>query len=74
MGTQAGKQIGGVVIGVLLAAVIWNLPTPSGLTPLGQTILAILVLTAIFWVFGVLGNAVTALLMLGLLILAGVRP
>ena len=74
MGTQAGKQIGGAVIGVLLAAVIWNAPTPSGMTPLGQTILAILVLTAIFWVFGVLGNAVTALLMLGLLILAGVRP
>jgi len=45
MGTQAGKQIGGAVIGVLLAAVIWNAPTPSGMTPLGQTILAILVLT-----------------------------
>jgi len=74
MGSQARKQIGGAIIGVLLAGLIWLAPTPRGLTPLGQTILAILVLTAVFWVFDVLGNAVTALLMLGLLILAGVKP
>ena len=74
MGSQADKEIAGAVIGMLLAAWIWNSATPAGLTSLGQTILAILVLTAIFWVFGVLGNAVTALLMLGLLILAGVKP
>jgi len=74
MRNRAGRQIAGAAVGVLLAAGIGSAPTPAGLTPLGQAVLAILVLSSVFWVFGVLGNAGTAVLMLGLLLAAGVRP
>ncbi len=64
----------GAILGVAIAAGIRLLPTPQGLTPVGHSILAILALTVVFWVFEVLGNAVTSILMLGLFIVAGVRP
>ena len=64
----------GAALGIGLAVGIRLLPTPHGLTKVGHSILAILVLTVVFWVFEVLGNAVTAILMLGLMIMAGVKP
>ena len=68
------RRIFGAIFGVSLAVVLRLLPTPHGLTPVGHSILAILALTIVLWVFEVFGNAVTALLMVGLMIMAGVKP
>jgi anion transporter len=69
-----GHRLLGAIIGIVLAVGLRALPTPHGLTPVGHSILAIMVLTVCFWAFHVLGNAPTSILMLGLLIVAGVKP
>ncbi len=68
------KRLIGAVLGVVLAVILRLLPTPQGLTPIGHSILAILALTVVYWIFEVLGNAPTSILMLGLMIVAGVKP
>lgn len=68
------KRIVGACLGIAASWLIWLAPNPEGLTPIGHAVVAILLLTVIFWAFGVLGNAVTTIMMLGLMILAGVRP
>ncbi|MBI2820061.1 MAG: SLC13 family permease [Acidobacteria bacterium] len=72
--SQRHRQILGGILGVLLGVLLWFAPTPHGLTRVGQSIVAILVFTVFFWAFGVLSNAITAILMLALMILAGVKP
>lgn len=72
--SQNRKRILGAGLGFLLSGVIWFAPTPQGLGPIGHAVIAVLVLTVIFWGFGVFGNAVTTMLMLALMIVAGVRP
>jgi len=68
------RRLFGAILGIVVAGGLRALPTPHGLTQIGHSILAILVLTVIFWIFHVLGNAPTSILMLGLLICAGVKP
>lgn len=68
------KRLLGAILGIVVAGGLRLLPTPHGLTPIGHSILAILALTVIFWAFHVLGNAPTSILMLGLMIVAGVKP
>jgi anion transporter len=68
------KRLFGAILGAGLAVLLRLLPTPHGLTSVGHSILAILAMTVVYWVFEVLGNAPTAVLMLGLMILAGVKP
>lgn len=75
-----------VVVNATLRTLIWLgiavaagltvslLPTPSNLSPIAQRVLGILVFSAIMWAAQVLNNGVTAVLMMGLLILAGVKP
>jgi anion transporter len=70
----ARRRIGGAILGVAIASAVWLAPIPGGLTSVGHSILAILALTVTFWVFEVLISAVTSLLMLALMIVAGVRP
>ena len=72
--SQNQRRFVGALLGVLLGGVIWLAPTPQGLSRVGHGVIAILVFTVIFWVFGVLGPATTAMLMLALMILAGVKP
>ena len=59
---------------ILAGGLIWMMPTPQGLTPVGQAVVAILAFTVMFWIFGVLDNASTTLLMLALMMMAGVKP
>ena len=68
------KRIVGALLAVLAGGLIWMMPTPQGLTPVGQAVVAILTFTVMFWIFGVLDNASTSLLMLALMMLAGVKP
>ena len=72
--SQQRKRTGGALLAVLAGGLIWMAPTPQGLTPVGQAVVAILVFTVILWMFSVLDNASTALLMLALMMLAGVKP
>ena len=50
------------------------LPAPPQLSTVAQRVLGILVFTAIMWAAQVLNNGVTSVLMMGLLMVAGVRP
>lgn len=50
------------------------LPGLSQLSPIAQRVLGILVFSAIMWAAQVLNNGVTSVLMMGLMMLAGVRP
>ena len=72
--SQQQKRAGGALLAVLAGGFIWMAPTPQGLTPVGQAVVAILAFTVILWMFSVLDNASTALLMLALMMLAGVKP
>ena len=72
--SQRQKQVFGGILGIVLGGLLWLAPTPHGLTRVGQAVLAILVFAVVFWVFGVFSNAITAILMLALMILAGVKP
>jgi len=56
--------------GILIAA----LPAVAGLSHRAQLVLAITIFSAILWAFQVINNGVTSVLMMGLLIVAGVRP
>ncbi len=62
----------GITVGVLLAAVIRLQPRIGDLDATGQSALAIIALAVVFWVTNVLNTGITALLAIGLLVIAGV--
>ncbi len=62
----------GIAAGVLLAAVIRLQPRIGDLDAIGQSALAIIALAVVFWVTNVLNTGITALLAIGLLVIAGV--
>jgi len=64
----------GLAIAIALGVVILLLPTPTGLTPTGQRVLAITAFTVCLWVFQVINNGIASILMMALLIPAGVAP
>ena len=61
-------------VAVVAGLGILALPTPHGLSPHSQNILAVAAFTVLLWVFQVMNNGVASILMMALLILAGVRP
>ena len=63
----------GLAIAIALGLTIMFIPTPAGLTPVGQRVLAIIAFTVALWVFQVINNGIAAILMMALLIPAGVR-
>ena len=67
------RKIFGAILGIVLAAAVRLIPMPHGLSSEGHWILAIIVWTVTYWVFEVLPNAVTSLMMLGLMMLIGVK-
>jgi di/tricarboxylate transporter len=71
-GIRVSKQAIGVAVGVVAAAAIWMQPAIGTLDATGRAALAITALAVIFWVADVLPAGITALLALGLLIIAGV--
>lgn len=72
--TERGFHRGrGVVLGAVVAAVVWSLPTPTGLTIEAHKVAVIAVVMALWWVLEVLPMAVTAMMPLVLFPLAGVR-
>jgi di/tricarboxylate transporter len=69
---RPSKRAIGVVIAVLLAVAIGLQPAIGELDATGRSALAIMALGVVFWVTDVLPAGITALLTLGLLIIAGV--
>ncbi len=71
--TKPTKWIG-LILAVIVCVAIIALPTPHGLTRTAQYVLAILCLAAVLWAFQSLNNGIVSVLMMGLMILAKVRP
>jgi di/tricarboxylate transporter len=63
----------GLAFAIVLGLIIMFIPTPAGLTAVGQRVLAIIAFTVVLWVFQVINNGIAAILMMALLIPAGVR-
>jgi len=64
----------GLGIAIVVGLLILMIPTPAGLTPVGQRVLAITAFTVSLWVFQVVNNAIAAVFMMALLMIAGVAP
>jgi len=64
----------GTIVAVIIGIAILFAPLPSDMTADTQKVLAIAVFTILLWMFQVMNNGVTAILMMGLMVLAGVQP
>jgi anion transporter len=62
-----------LVIAIVLGLAIVLMPTPHGLTRIAQLVLGITAFTAMLWATQVINNGLASILMMGLLMLAGVR-
>jgi di/tricarboxylate transporter len=66
------RRLFGVLAGVILGGVVWFWPSIGTLDPLGQRALAIIACGVVFWATDVLAAGITAVLVLGLLLAAGI--
>lgn len=64
----------GLTIAVVVGLGITLLPTPQGLSRPAHLVLAIIAFSILLWVFQVMNNGIASVLMMGLMVLAGVRP
>lgn len=64
----------GLSIAVVIGAVLILLPTPQGLSRPAQAVLAITVFSVVLWMLQVMNNGIISILMMGLMIVAGIRP
>jgi len=62
----------GLVVGLIVFFILLAMPTPSGLTPLGQKVLAVAVLMIVFWMTEAIPIPMTALLPILLFPLVGI--
>ena len=65
---------GALLLAIAIGAAIFFMPTPQGLSRIGQTALAVTGFTIVLWAFQVMNNGVASVLMMALLIPAGVKP
>ena len=63
----------GLGLAIVIGLIILMMPTPAGLNPTGQRVLAITAFTVTLWVFQVLNNGVASILMMALMIMGGVK-
>ena len=64
----------GLTIAVVVGLGIALLPTPQGLSRPAHLVLAIVAFSILLWIFQVMNNGIASVLMMGLMVLAGVRP
>jgi anion transporter len=70
----ANKKWIGLAVGVVIAVAIAVLPTPAGLSQTAHLALAVAVFAIGLWIFEVMNNGISSVLMMGLMILVGVKP
>jgi anion transporter len=63
-----------LVLAAVIGITIVLMPTPHGLSPTGQSVLAVTAVTVALWMFGVMSTGVVSILMMALMIPAGVKP
>src|SRR6266567_16215 len=63
-----------IAIAVAAGLAIIAPPAPHGLSRLAQLVLGITAFTAVLWAAQVINNGIASVLMMGLMIIAGVRP
>jgi DASS family divalent anion:Na+ symporter len=71
---QKSSRFLGLLLAALAGLIIFLLPGPAGLSKPAQAILAITGFTVLMWMLGIMNNGVTAILMMGLMILTGAQP
>jgi len=71
---KTGLKWAWLTLAIAAGVVIALLPPIEGLSHRAQLVLAITVFTATLWAFQVMNNGVASVMMMGLLIVAGVRP
>ncbi|MCL2689597.1 MAG: anion permease [Chitinispirillia bacterium] len=64
----------GLLLSIIIGGAVLFAPQPSGLTADGQKVLAAAVFTILLWMFQVMNSGVSAVLMMGLMTAAGVKP
>jgi len=74
LATSFKRQVSVLATGAVIFLTILIMPTPAGLTPEGQRMLAVTALMAIWWIGEGTAIAVTALLPLVLFPLLGILP
>ena len=67
-------KVGWIATGLLLSGSIWLLPSPEGLSPVGQRAAAVAVLMAVWWMSEAIPIYATALVPLALFPLLGILP
>jgi anion transporter len=68
------RRLVGLLLSLLLAAVLWALPLPGGLSPAGKQALVVTLCTVVWWIFGVTPPAYATLLMLIAFVVLGLAP
>jgi di/tricarboxylate transporter len=63
-----------LLLSILAGAAILFLPTPSGLSEAAKSVLAVSAFAIMLWLLQVMNNGVASILMMGVLVLMGVRP
>ena len=71
---MTSSRLTGMVLSIIAGTAILLAPLPSGLTADAQKVLAVAVFTILLWMFQVLNNGVTSILMMGMMVLVGVPP
>lgn len=72
--SRTARQLLGFAVALVVFLAVWSLPSPAGLTPLGQRVLATLLAAIALWIFGAIPNEIVTLLVLTVLILSGAKP
>jgi len=62
-----------LAIAIAVGLAIITLPTPQGLSRIAQLVLGITAFTAVLWASQIINNGIASILMMGLLMLAGVK-
>jgi len=63
----------GLLIAIIVSVLVLVLPTPAGLSESGQSVLAVAAFAIMMWLFQVMNNGVSSIVMMGLMIIIGVR-
>jgi|GEM_PF-660182 len=72
-GNSAKKKLILTLIAIAVGLAIITLPTPHGLTRIAQLVLGITAFTAVLWASQVVNSGISSILLMGLMIVAGVK-